>query len=46
MEPDIREQVTARFKEFGFTYVTMDLQGYRTGSMNEILPSEDKIKGL
>ncbi len=36
--PDIREQVTARFKEFGFTYVTMDLQGYRTGSMNEILP--------
>lgn len=46
LEPDVREQVTARFKEFGFTYVTMDLQGYRTGSMNEILPGEDKIKGL
>ena len=25
------------FKEYGFTYVTMDLQGYRMGSMNETL---------
>ena len=32
-----REQVYAAFKDFGFTYVSMDLLGYRTGSMNEIL---------
>ncbi|MHB8756677.1 MAG: adenine nucleotide alpha-hydrolase family protein, partial [Bacillota bacterium] len=34
---EAREQVVARFKELGFLYVTMDLQGYRSGSMNEAL---------
>ena len=32
-----REQIIKYFKEIGFLYVTMDLQGYRTGSMNETL---------
>ena len=32
--------VSRRFKEFGFDYVTVDLEGYRTGSMNEVLPTE------
>ncbi len=32
-----RERITRAFKEYGFQYVTMDLQGYRTGSMNETL---------
>jgi uncharacterized protein len=32
-----RTTITAAFKSYGFTYVTMDLQGYRTGSMNETL---------
>ena len=31
--------IVKSFKEYGFTYVSMDLTGYRTGSMNEtILP--------
>jgi len=30
-----REQLVAVFKQLGFHYVTLDLQGYRTGSMNE-----------
>lgn len=29
--------IAAKLKELGFNYVTMDLQGYRTGSMNETL---------
>jgi uncharacterized protein len=33
--PDIREEILQRFKEAGFTYVSIDLQGYRTGSLNE-----------
>jgi uncharacterized protein len=37
MEEKNREQIVSRFKEYGFTYVTLDLQGYRTGSMNETL---------
>ena len=32
-----REEVATLLKEIGFSYVTLDLQGYRTGSMNEIL---------
>ena len=30
----IREEISARLKELGFDYVTLDLQGYRTGSLN------------
>ena len=30
-------EISASFKRFGFAYVTLDLQGYRTGSLNEIL---------
>ena len=30
-----REKITKEFKTYGFTYVTMDLTGYRTGSMND-----------
>lgn len=37
IQPDIREKIVTNFKQYGFTYVTMDLQGYRTGSMNETL---------
>ena len=32
-----RQQIVSEIKKLGFNYVTMDLQGYRTGSMNEIL---------
>lgn len=34
---DVRTHVYAQLKSFGFTYVTLDLLGYRTGSMNETL---------
>ena len=32
-----REKIISRFKELGFVYITLDLQGFRTGSMNEII---------
>ena len=32
-----REQIVKRFKELGYKYVSLDLEGYRTGSMNEVL---------
>lgn len=37
MQTDVRTQIVLRLKEYGFDYVTFDLQGYRTGSMNEVL---------
>lgn len=38
----LREEVAARLKEIGFTYVTLDLLGYRTGSMNEVLIGKEE----
>ncbi|MFA5092728.1 MAG: ATP-dependent sacrificial sulfur transferase LarE [Candidatus Omnitrophota bacterium] len=29
-----RQQIVERLKKFGFNYITLDLEGYRTGSMN------------
>ena len=33
----VRELVVAKLKEIGYRYVALDLQGYRTGSLNEVL---------
>lgn len=38
-QPDIREAVVAKLRAIGFRYVTLDLQGFRSGSLNEVLPS-------
>ncbi len=43
IQDDIRKLVTERLTSYGFTYVTMDLKGYRTGSMNETLTKEEKV---
>ena len=37
MEVENRERIIKAFREYGFTYVTLDLCGYRMGSMNETL---------
>ena len=37
MRPEVFEDLAARFRELGFKYVTLDLEGFRTGSMNEVL---------
>ncbi len=34
---EVSDEVHSYLKELGFTYVSMDLGGYRTGSMNEVL---------
>ncbi|MDR0335517.1 MAG: ATP-dependent sacrificial sulfur transferase LarE [Planctomycetaceae bacterium] len=36
-EKNLRETIYKRFKEIGFVYVSIDILGYRTGSMNESL---------
>ena len=33
----VRERVVRKFREIGYSYVTLDLQGFRSGSMNEVL---------
>jgi len=34
------DRITAALRPLGFRYVTLDTQGYRSGSMNEVLPAE------
>ena len=38
LQKDLIDQLAARFRELGFKYVTLDLHGFRSGSMNEALP--------
>jgi len=38
LDPDMTEKFTRIFKALGFTYVTLDLEGFRSGSMNALLP--------
>jgi uncharacterized protein len=35
---EVIDELAVRFRELGFKYVTLDLQGFRSGSMNEVLP--------
>jgi len=37
LTPEMAAQFTAIFKKLGFKYVTLDLEGYRQGSLNEVL---------
>jgi uncharacterized protein len=37
LDPRTRSRIVRRLKAIGFTYITLDLQGYRSGSMNEVL---------
>jgi len=43
LEEKLRRQVISYFKKLGYSYVAVDLEGYRTGSMNEVLTGDDKI---
>ncbi|MFW9946766.1 MAG: ATP-dependent sacrificial sulfur transferase LarE [Candidatus Odinarchaeota archaeon] len=36
------KRITNKFKKLGFCYITIDLEGYRSGSLNEVLNLEDK----
>ena len=36
VEPLLSTRLAARFKELGFRYVTVDIEGYRTGSLNPV----------
>lgn len=40
MEAANREKIVSEFKKIGFSYVTLDLQGYRMGSMNETIKTD------
>jgi uncharacterized protein len=42
LQKEVFQELAARFRELGFKYVTLDLEGFRSGSMNEVL--ENRIQ--
>ena len=36
---DVLDSITDAVRRAGFVYVTLDTQGYRSGSMNDVLPA-------
>jgi pyridinium-3,5-biscarboxylic acid mononucleotide sulfurtransferase len=43
-DADLMDKIDAAFKAWGFAYVALDLKGYRTGSMNEVIDTGMKLK--
>jgi uncharacterized protein len=44
VEPGVREQIVTLGKQLGFAYVALDLAGFRSGSLNEVLPADTLVK--
>jgi len=44
LNPEMAASLAATFKGLGFKYVTLDLEGYRTGSANEVLTTDETSK--
>ena len=42
LQDDKRTEIVKKFKEIGYKYVTLDMEGYRSGSMNEVLTDKKK----
>jgi len=41
LNPAMAAEFTCIFKALGFKFVTLDLEGFRSGSMNSLLPAEN-----
>ena len=41
LDDEARKRIVAHFRAIGYAYVTLDLEGFRSGSMNEVLQSKD-----
>jgi pyridinium-3,5-biscarboxylic acid mononucleotide sulfurtransferase len=46
LDPALAAEFTRIFKGLGFKFVTLDLEGFRSGSMNALLPPEDLVRAV
>ncbi len=44
-DPDLRSEVTRRVREAGYSHITLDLAGFRSGSLNDALPDSARRAG-
>jgi len=42
----VRSELVAAFRGFGFKFVTLDLEGFRSGSLNDLIPPDQLLKPL
>src|SRR5215213_9107852 len=42
--PDVRERLSRRFRDLGFKFVTLDLDGFRSGSLNDLVGLEVRAR--
>jgi uncharacterized protein len=42
----LRGELIAAFRALGFKFVTLDLEGFRSGSLNSIVPVENLLRGI
>jgi uncharacterized protein len=40
LEPRVHRELVATFRQLGFKFVTLDLEGFRSGSLNDLVPVE------
>jgi uncharacterized protein len=43
-DPEVRKNLIPAFRELGFKFVTLDLEGFRSGSLNTLIPLEGLMK--
>jgi pyridinium-3,5-biscarboxylic acid mononucleotide sulfurtransferase len=46
VELDLRGELLPAFRSLGFKFVTLDLEGFRSGSLNSVIPSEDLLRSV
>ena len=39
-EPDVRDKLVKALRQLGFKFVTLDMEGFRSGSLNDLVPIE------
>ncbi len=43
LDPDVTRAIVAALQPLGFRYVALDLEGYRSGSLNEVIPLRARV---
>ncbi len=43
---NLRGELIAAFRALGFKFVTLDLEGFRSGSFNNVIPVESLLRGV
>ena len=43
-EAEVRQHVVSQLRSFGFRYVTLDLEGFRSGSFQQLVPAEELLR--